>query len=166
MVFGECSRSRPRLSEYRSWYLGSSLISEKDSVTHLGIVLSVSPSLIDHSSKCIMSARSAFYSLQGVGSRFGCLHVCTSLKVFKSISLPLLLYGFEVLFPPNSLFTMLDRCQLCILRVILGLPDRVSTIAIHHLTGTLPFKLLVYKAHMSLYRLLALPDDAIFIVCF
>ncbi len=81
------------------------------------------PSLIDHSSKCITSARSAFYSLQGVGSRFGCLHVCTSLKVFKSISLPLLLFGCEVLFPPKSLITMLERCQLSILRVILGLLD-------------------------------------------
>ncbi len=65
MVFGEYSRSWRRLRDNRSWYLGYSPILEKDSVTHLSIVLSVSPSIIDHSSKCITSA---FYSLQGVGS--------------------------------------------------------------------------------------------------
>ena len=53
---------------------------------------------------------------------------------------------------------MLERCQLSILRVILGLPDRVSTIAIHHLAWTLPFKLLVYKADFSHYLMMLSPN--------
>ena len=42
---------------------------------------------------------------------------------------------------------MLERCQLAILWIILGLPVRAPSIAIHHLAGSLPFKL-IYGAHV------------------
>ena len=88
--------------------------------------------------------------------------MCTSLKLFKCIPLSILSFGFEVLFPSMSEIRMLDRCQLAILRIILGLPVRAPSIAIHHLTGTLPFKSRIYGAHMSfLYRVLSLPEDSV-----
>ena len=70
---------------------------------------------------------------------------------------------FEVIFFPTSTETkMLKRCQLSVLRIIMGLPARAATIAIHHLAGTLPFKFLVYKSHLSfLHCILSLPDAAV-----
>ena len=53
LVFGESHVSRFRLRSERFWYLGSSPISECDLITHLGLVLSVSRSSLDHTTKCI-----------------------------------------------------------------------------------------------------------------
>ncbi len=64
-----------RLRATRPWFLGPAAVHEFDTTTHLGIVLSVSRSSLDHTVKCISASRSAFYALQGVGSRFGCLHM-------------------------------------------------------------------------------------------
>lgn len=46
---------------------------------------------------------------------------------------------------------------MAILKIILGLPSRAPTIAIHYLLG-----MLLLKCHLSfLYRILALPDSAV-----
>ena len=96
MVVGESgvSRSRNRLS--RMWSIDSKSIVETDTWVHLGIKLSVSRSSLHHTLQCISSARSAFFSLQSVGSRFGCLHPSTSLRLFKTLVLPILIFGLEV----------------------------------------------------------------------
>ncbi len=47
------------------------------------------------------------------------------------------------------------------LRIIFGLPTRTASIAIQ-LAGTLPFRLMLYKAHLSfLHRILSMSDDAV-----
>ena len=163
MVFGESSVSRKRNRSDRSWFINSFLIAETDTWVHLGITLSVSRSSLYHTLHSISSARSAFFSLQSIGSRFGCLHPSTSLKLYKAMVLPILIFGLEVVFPSASEILMLERCQLSIFRIILGLPVRAPSYAIHYLLGTLPIKLLLLKAHLSfLFRLLSLPDNNIF----
>ncbi len=53
LVFGESPISRKRLRATRSWFLGPAAVHEFDTTTHLGIVLSVSRSSLDHTVKCI-----------------------------------------------------------------------------------------------------------------
>ena len=160
LVFGESpvSRSRARLS--RSWFIDGSPIPESDSFKHLGIVLSVSGSSLQHTLYSITAARSAFYAIQSVGPRFGLLHP-VSLRLFKAYSLCILRFGLDVIFPTKSELVMLERCQLAILRSLLGLPTRSNAAAIHVLLGTLPMSFVAIKAHLGfLLRVLALPDAA------
>ena len=56
---------------------------------------------------------------------------------------------------------MLERSQLSVFRVILGIPTRAPTLGIHSMLGTLPVKYQVYKKHLVfLHSLLSLPDSA------
>ena len=81
--------------------------------------------------------------------------------LYKSLVLPILIFGLEVQFPTDSEILMLERCQLSILRIILGLPNRVPSVSLHYLLGMLPIKLLLFRSHLSfLYRLLSLSDTA------
>ena len=101
------------------------------------------------------------FALQTVGPRFGCLHPCTSLMLYKSISFPCLHFGLDVLSPTKSEEVMLERAQLAILKIILGLPARAPSITIHYLLGTLPIHLIVYQKHLCfLHSLLSLPNNA------
>ena len=82
--------------------------------------------------------------------------------LYKSLVLPILIFGLEVLFPTDSEITMLEQCQLSILRIILGLPNRVPSVSLHYLLGMLPIKLLLFRSHLSFCtdRLLSLSDTA------
>ena len=99
MVFGESAASRRELRKSRLWYISGSIIAESDSISHLGITLSLSGSSLNHTMKSISLARSSFYSLHSVGPRFGCLHSTTALKLFKAFPLSILRFGLEVIFP-------------------------------------------------------------------
>lgn len=162
LVFGESSRSRSMARQSRSWLLSGAPISEADSVKHLGITMSVSGSSLLHTSRAISQARSSFFALQAMGSRFGCVHPLTALKLVKALPLSLLQFGLEVIHPTNSELTMMERGQRTMLRAILGLPVRAPALGIHSLLGTLPVQLLVQKRHLSfLHAVLSLPDSAI-----
>ena len=105
----------------RSWLLGSVVIDEVDVFRHLGITISVSGSVLPHTTRSISSARSAFYALHAVGPRYGCLHPLTSLKLYFTYSCSILHFDLDVLSPTKSELLMLERCQLSILKSILGL---------------------------------------------
>ncbi len=163
LVSGESAASRRLLRSNRTWYLGATVISESDCIKHLGIMLSVFGTSIDHTNRSLTFARSAYFSLNSVGARFGCLHPSTALRLFKAIPLSLLQCGLDVqcLSKTEINNIMLERGQLSILRVISGLPIRAPSVAIHSLLGTLPVDLLVYKAQLSLlHMILSLPDKA------
>ena len=63
---------------------------------------------------------------------------------------------------------MLERAQLSILRIILGVPTRAPSLGIHYLLGTLPLQFL--KHFSFLHNLLSLPENAgprrLFVHCF
>lgn len=84
------------------------------------------------------------------------------MKVFKAIPLASLQYGWDVLYPTKTELAMLERGQLSMLRIILGLPTRAPVIGIHYLLGTLPMQLLIFKKHLTLlHGILSLPDSAV-----
>ena len=157
LVFGDSHQSHSLNRKTRIWFLNGAHLNEGDLFKHLGILISVTGSTLQHTCRCISQARSSFFSLYGAGARWGGLHPCTSLKLFRSWPLSLLQFGLDVLYPSNSEILMIERAQLSMLRMILGLPVR----AIHYLLGTLPAHLLIYFKHLIfLYNLLALPDES------
>ena len=92
LVFGESPVSRRRNRSSRKWLLDGDEIPECDTHSHLGILCSVLPSSVHRTTEWCSSAQSAFFALNAVGSRFGCLHPCSSFELYSSLCIPILLY--------------------------------------------------------------------------
>jgi len=153
---------RSALSDNFHWSVCDSVIPIAESTKHLGVLLSSSQSTISRTSGRITSSRSAFYALSAAGARHTCINSLTSLQLYKSLSLPILLFGLEVWSPTNTELMMMERSQLKILRTILGLPSRSSSSGIHFLLGTLPIQYHALLKLLSFTRsTVALPPHSI-----
>lgn len=136
MVMGESAVTRLRERLRRVWKLGNSIVCETDEQHHLRILRS---STVHRTNKRATAARSAFFALNVVGSRFGSLHPFTSLKLYCAICLPILLYGCEVGACSKTELLFLKRVHRKILHTIQGLPIRCPS-PLTTMTGTQSIK--------------------------
>ena len=130
LVIGESPASRARLRPSRQWLIGNDTIPEKHSYHHLGILRSVTSSSLPRTSERCSSCRSAFFSLNIIGPRAGCLHPLTSLRLYKTFCIPILLYGCELWSPTQTELILLERTHRKILRTISGMPIRCKSITL------------------------------------
>ena len=135
MVFGEATRTRERERCQREFRLGEEEVLEVDEQHHLGILRSVSSSTIARTNGRAAACRSAFYSFNSVGSRFGSLHPLTSLKLYRAVCLPILLYGSELSTLTKTELQIFERLHRKILRTIQGLPTRCPSSALLAMVG-------------------------------
>jgi len=136
MVFGESAKSRRSGQEHRKWCLGGDLISETDEQHHLGILSDVCNSTIHRTNERCSAARSAFYSLNSIGTHFVRLHPLTSLHLYRALSLPILLYGSEIWTLSKSELLSMERLHRKILHTIF--PQDVSPLHLpHHMVSNL-----------------------------
>ena len=84
LVMDESPMSRKIDRPKRCWYIQGSSIPEKDQQKHLGILQAVSFSTVTCTVERCSAGRSAFYALNVIGSRFGCLHPLTSYHLYCS----------------------------------------------------------------------------------
>ena len=82
LVIGESPVSRRLARPKRCWYIQGAPIPEKDEQKHLGILHSVSFSTVARTVERCSAGRSAFFALNTIGSRFGCLHPLTSYHLY------------------------------------------------------------------------------------
>ena len=118
MVLGETSKSRAALRMACRWNLGEHLIAEVDEQHHLGILRSVYNTSVHRTNERCSSARSAFYALNSIGSRFGSLHPITSYRLYQCLCLPILLYGSEIFTLTKTELLILERVHRKILRSV------------------------------------------------
>ena len=88
----------------------------------------VSSSTVSRTNEIATACRSAFFVLNSVGSRFGCLHLLTSLKLYGALCCPIMLNGSEI-------WTFTGRVQRRICRIIQGLPVRYPSTCLTMLLG-------------------------------
>ena len=135
-LFGEATATRKRERAVRKWMLGDSPLQEVDEQHHLGILRIVANSSFGRTNERATAGRSAFFALNSVGSRFGCLHPLTSLKLYRSLCLPILLYGSELWMLSKTELLFLERVHRKILRTILGVPTRCPYSSLTTLLGS------------------------------
>jgi hypothetical protein len=161
MVFGESTRSRNELRKKRCWSIGGQSIAEADSAKHLGVMLSVNSTTLHHTLKSAASARAAFYAATPYGMRFGCLHPRTALRLYYSLVRSILTFGYDAIMPTKSELLILERAQQSILRIILDVPSRTSSLGILAMMGALPIKSVIYAKHLSFLRnVLSMPAES------
>ena len=136
LVFGEAPRCRAAARNSRRWTLDGAVIQESNEYHHLGVLRTVNPSSFPRTSERCTAGRSAFFALNGVGSRFGCLHPITSYRLYQALCLPITLYGSELWSLTKTELLMLERAHSKILRTIQGLPTRCPLPALRNLLGS------------------------------
>ena len=144
------------------WHVCGCDIPIVESTKHLGILVSSSKSTINRTTDRITSSRSAFYAISSVGARHSCINPLTSLQFYKTLCLPILSFGLEIWSPTTTEIRMMEKSQLKILRTILGLPSRTSSVGIHLLLGTIPIEYLAQLKLLSFVRsVVNLPSSSI-----
>ena len=162
VVIGESQNSRDLLRQSRRWYVSGEIVPEKDIYHHLGILRSVSASTLQRTTERCSAGRSAFFSLNAIGARFGCLHPATTLRLYKTFCIPILLYGSELWHITKTELLLLERVHRRILRTLLGLPVHCSTKALLHILGILDVKALIHQRQMNfLFSFSRLPSDSL-----
>ena len=130
LVLGESPRSRALARSNRQWMLAGQQLQEVDKHHHFGIQHSVHHSTLARTSERCAAGQSAFFALNPVSSRFGCLHPITSYRLYSTLSLPIMLYGCELWTISKTESLMLERVHRKILRTIQGLPTRCPSVAL------------------------------------
>ncbi|KAH3709507.1 hypothetical protein DPMN_068970 [Dreissena polymorpha] len=89
----------------------------------------------------LKKARRKAYSIFGSGykGRAG-LNVLSIIHLNKSYVLPVLLYGLELLLPPERIINCLEAFQRKFVKEILRLPDNTANAAVYLLSGLLPIE--------------------------
>ena len=162
LVMGESPMSRKIARPKRRWYIQGSSIPEKDQQKHLGILQTVSFSTVTRTVERCSAGRSAFYALNAIGSRFGCLHPLTSYHLYCSLCIPIVLYGCELWSLTKSEIVILERVHRKILRTIQGLPIRCNTSAVLSLLGSTCMYSLVQQRQLTfVHSLSSMANDAL-----
>lgn len=89
-----------------------------------------------------------FFALNAVGSYFGFLHPLTSLRLYSSLCLLILLYGCAI---SKTELTLLERVQRKILRTVQGVLLRCSSRALQSLMGVSAFILTFVRGNWILH---------------
>ena len=105
--------------------------------------------------------RSSFFALNRFGSRFGCIHPLTALRLYQAISLPHMLYGAPLSNISNTEMEMRERVHRKILRTIQGLPIRCPKVGVLWMADTRKTLKTLYCSKLTfLHSILQLPNQA------
>ena len=125
-------------------------INDTKEAPHIGLLQSdtIAKTMEINVEQNIKKARRTTYSSMASGLHgHNGLDSETSLQLFKTYVLPIVLYGMEILLPTKTHTEKMDLFQKKILKQILSLPKNAPDCAVYILTGIWPIELQIqYKA--------------------
>ena len=107
-----------------NWFLGIETIQKSDSIEILGTVFSPSSSSNLHVKKRVQACRRAMYGLTSVGCCYQGLSTDFKAHLYKTIGLPLVLYGIESVSLNQTLMKSLEFAQSNIVKNIMDFNKR------------------------------------------
>ena len=152
-----------KLRDSRKWFIGPSCqVKEADEVRHLGILHSVHVTTVHRTNDRASPGRSAFFGLNALSARCGCLHPLTGYKLFSSLCLPIMLLSSEVWCITETELLFLERVHRKILCTILGSPVTCPLLALNFMMGSLDDSSLISQRKLSfVYSIVNLSDNNI-----
>ena len=125
-------------------------INDTKEAPHIGLLQSdtIAKTMEINVEQNIKKSRRTTYSLMTSGLHgYNGLDAETTLQLFKTYVLPILVYGMEILLPTKKNTAKMDIFQKRILKQILPLPTNTPDCAVYILTGIWPVELQIqYKA--------------------
>ena len=97
----------------------------------------------------IKKSRRSFYSLMSADLQG--MDPETSIQLYQTYVMPVLLYGLEVVLPKQKSLETLERIHKKFMKHILTLPVNTADTAIYILSGTIPIEGYLHKRALSLY---------------
>ena len=122
---------------------------------HLGIIRATSlrGNTTTNVDENIKKTRRSAYGLFSSGFHgYNGLDVDTMLHLYKIYTLPVLLYGLELILPQGPQLEQLEIAQKRLLKQILALPNSVADIAVYILTGILPIEAQMHIQALGLFN--------------
>ncbi|MEW8548126.1 MAG: reverse transcriptase family protein, partial [Candidatus Thiodiazotropha sp.] len=122
-----------------------------EETTHMGILRSSSSEEVSVTEN-MKKARRTLYSLMasGLHGRNG-LDPETSIQLYQTYVIPVLLYGLEILLPNVKCTDMLEKMNKKFLKQILSLSTTTADPAVYILSGTIPVEGLIHKRALSFF---------------
>ncbi|XP_053372915.1 uncharacterized protein LOC128546427 [Mercenaria mercenaria] len=129
---------------------------------HLGIIRT--ESLLNNQKENVdenlKKARRKAYSLFGSGYQgHEGLNISSVILLYKTYVVPVLLYGLELLLPPESMINKLELFQRKFVKEILRLPDNTANPSINLITGILPIEAQIHIRALTFLHTLLMQDD-------
>lgn len=144
--------------EDKPWILNDEKLPVTTEMTHIGIqrdVNGIQPCI----DKRLSSGRKAMYGLMGTGAHGkNGLPFKTSLHLYRTFVLPVMIYGLECLTLSKKNIRELESQQRIILRSILGLPDRVAISSLYMLSGMMPIEAIIHTRSLCFLRSILVND--------
>jgi hypothetical protein len=152
------------VSPDRRLCLGDTSLIVCTSQMHMGVMLTDTNTSRGVTGEKVQQCRKTYFMLQGVGSSNTKLPPFIGSKLYKSICLPRLTYGAEVLNISPGSVADLEKAQQQVARCVQGLPQNVASPAVTGPLGWLSVEAVCDMARLLfLWRLLSLPWSCIYI---
>ena len=164
IVWGESTKWNAANSKQRKWLIGNDEVEEVAANKHCGVILTSSLSTIERTKLACRKGRSvtnAWCNQAALGQ--GKLNPITSLKLYKTITLPSALYGCELWTQLScNEKLMLERMQRYCCKIIQGLGRQTRSDICTRMLGLQSIESYMDAAKMKFYRrLAAIPSDCI-----
>ena len=144
----------PKFASSVSWSLGTDghVMHKTDSIEVLGTYFSSKFNADHHVTKCIKSARAAFYSLGKVGLCYPGLATEPKAHLWCTICQPTLLYGMECVNLTNVMKNKLNSIQGTCIKSAWGLAKRHHHSNLLEAIGVRPVDVQIQRRTLSLFR--------------
>ncbi|MCP3891899.1 MAG: hypothetical protein GY702_23985, partial [Desulfobulbaceae bacterium] len=147
--------------------LGRSIIKRKPAHTYLGTLLSAQTNeMKNYVTSRIQATKGSAYNIKAIGSRIAPVTPISASHVYKTVCLPKLLYGMELMPCSDESIDQLENFQASVAKAIQRLPDRCTNMGAVRTMGWLSIRNIINITRLIfLWKLILLPISCLYTKC-